>query len=119
MTGYPLLDGILAALTALLGAYGVYAGGKKSLADARALKAPPPTPYEALADRLTALEVSDAKKDQELSRLRTEVRRLRRFITGEVRALVIWHERGHPPPPPEHELEHARAVIAELEKDPI
>lgn len=119
MTGYPVLDGILAVLTAVLGLYGVYAGGKKSLADARALTAPPPTPYEVLADRLTALEVSDAKKDTELRTLRAQVRRLAGVITGEVRALVIWHDKGGPPPPPADELEHVRQVITELENDPI
>lgn len=118
MTGYPIVDGILAAVTALLGAYGVWAGGRKALADARALKAPPPTPYEALANRVSALETSDAEKGRELSRLRQQLRRLAGVMTREVAAVVRWHDDGQHHPPPDREVTVIRAVIRELEHDP-
>ena len=117
MTGSAFLDALLGALGALAAAWGVYAGGRKALADARALKEPPPTPYEALAGRVTALEASDAEKGREISRLRRQVRRLAGVMTSEVAHLVTWIHDGSNPPPPDKELAVINGVIRDIETD--
>lgn len=117
MTGVAVLDWILGSVTALLGAYGVWAGGRKALADARATKKPPPTPYEALANRVSVLETSDAEKSWELSRLRSQVRRLAGVLTREVQAVLNWHDDGANPPPPDVEVERIRSVIRDISHD--
>lgn len=124
MTGTAAVDWMIGIVVALAGAFGVWAGAKKSLADARALKAPPPTPYDSLANRVTTLEQSDAAKkitiDQqgdEIGALRAQVLRLAGVLTREVRAVLTWHDAGGPPPPPDREVAVIRSVINELNDD--
>lgn len=113
MTGAPLVDWIIGAVAAVAGIFGVFAGGRKALADARSLKTPA-TPYEALANRVTKLEESDAEKSVELSVLRAQVRRLAGVLTREVHTLITWHESGSKPPPPDREVTVIKDVIHEL-----
>ena len=117
MTGNATLDGIIAALGALATAWGLWAGGRKALADAGALKMPPATPYEALAARVTALESADAEKGQEISRLRSPVRRLAGVLTRERQAAPNSHDDGAEPPPPDREVERIRSVIHDINRD--
>ena len=117
MTGNATLDGIIAALGALATAWGLWAGGRKALADARALKMPPATPYEALAARVTALEASDTEKGKEISRLRSQVHRLAGVLSREVVLILDWIDNGSAPPPPDRETRIVKDVINDLEKD--
>lgn len=117
MTGNATLDAIIAVIGALATAWGLWAGGRKALADARALKAPPVTPYEALAQRVADLEVSDAKKGKEISRLRGQVDRLYGVLSREVVLILNWIDSGSSPPPPDRETRVVKEVIDELSKE--
>lgn len=116
MTGIDLLDWAVGALVALAGAFGVWAGARKTLADARATKQPA-TAYEALERRVIALETSDAEKSWELSRLRSQVRRLAGVLTREVRTVLDWVDAGTAPPPPDSEVDRIRNVIHDIQTD--
>lgn len=116
MTGVAVLDWAIGSLVAIVGAYGVWAGGRKALADARATKTPA-TAYEALERRVIALETADAEKSWELSRLRSQVRRLAGVLTREVQAVLNWHDDGANPPPPDVEVERIRSVIRDISHD--
>lgn len=116
MTGHPVLDTILALAAALASLWGLYTGGRKALADARATKTPA-TPYEALAARVTALETADADKGKEISRLRRQVRRLAGALAEEVTHILDWIDRGAEPPPPAREISALRQIIRDLDRD--
>lgn len=116
MTGVALVDWIVGIIVALAGAGGVWAGARKTLADARATKQPA-TAYEALERRVIALESADAEKSWELSRLRSQVRRLAGILTREVQTVLNWHDDGAHPPPPEVEVDRIRSVIHEINHD--
>jgi len=116
MTGVALLDWAIGSLVALTGAFGVWAGARKTLADARATKQPA-TAYEALERRVIALETADADKGHEISRLRNQVRRLAGVLTREVQAVLNWHDEGAHPPPPDVEVDRIRSVIRDIAHD--
>lgn len=116
MTGFALVDWGIGAIVALAGALGLFAGARKTLADARATRNPT-TPYEALERRVMNLEESDADKGRELSRLRTQFRRLAGALTNEVAVILRWMEDGSPPPPPDREARIIRALIRDIDND--
>lgn len=116
MTGSAAIDGALAFVTAVVGAWALYAGGRKALADARAIKTPV-APYEALAQRVTDLEAADAAKGVELNRLRKQVRRLAGALSREVAHVLDWIDSGAPPPPPEREVLALRELIEDINAD--
>lgn len=117
MTGNTTIDAIVALIGAIAATWGVIAGGRKALADARALKDPPATPYEALAQRVADLEVSDMNKGREISRLRAKVDRLTGVLSREVVLILDWVDRGAAPPPPDEEARVVRGVISDLDRE--
>lgn len=117
MTGVAFVDWVIGSFAALAGIFGVIAGGLKMIAEGRALRAEPKTPYDALADRLKKLEVSDEENQRDISRLRSQVYRLAGVLTREVNTLIIWHESGRNPPPPDREVAVIRDVISEIQED--
>lgn len=114
MTGIPAIDAFIGVLGALATAFSMFWGGRKLMAESRALKSPPPTPYEALAARVTHLEDADASKGREIARLRGEVRSLRGWLGNEVRFIIEWIDRGAPPPPPEREVQRLKELIQKM-----
>lgn len=117
MTGVAFIDWVIGSIAALAGVFGVIAGGLKMTAEGRALRAEPKTPYDALADRLKKLELSDAEKSKDISKLRSHVYRLAGVLTREVNTLVVWHEAGRNPPPPDKEVAVIRDIISEIQED--
>lgn len=113
----PIIGVPLAVLVSLGGLYAVIAGGLKARREARALGQPPPTPYEALAARVVALEQADSAKTARLDILDRSVRRLAGVLTREVAAVLTWIAGGSRPPAPDAEIAVIRAVITDLEGD--
>lgn len=117
MTGIEFFDWLIGTVVALGGAFGVVAGGMKMVSEGRALRTTPKTPYDQLEARLVKVEESDEKKSKELSRLRSQVYRLAGVLTREVNTLIVWHETGRNPPPPDREVAAVRDVISEIQED--
>lgn len=117
MTGIPAIDAFIGVLGAIATAFSMFWGGRKLMAESKALKSPPPTPYEALAARVTDLEASDQVKGKELTRLRGQVRRLAGVMSREVVIILDWIDGGAMPPPPARESRVVRELIRDIDSD--
>lgn len=106
----------LAIPAAIFGLWKLAWEGLKTIKEARQVGRAPQTPYEALAERVVALERSDAKKTERLDLLESSVRRLAGVLTREVAAVLSWIAGGSRPPAPDAEITLIRSVIADLER---
>lgn len=117
MTGVELIDWSIGTLVALGGLFAVIAGAMKMMAEGRALKQPPKTPYDVVIDRVKSLEESNATISSDLFRIRSQVYRLAGVLTREVSTLIKWHEDGRTPPTPDKEIAIIKEIIYEIQED--
>lgn len=75
---HPFVQAVLAILATLTTIYGGFWGARKVRGEAKALKEPPPTPYELIVARVTTLEISDREKAAELSEKGRQIEGLER-----------------------------------------
>ena len=117
MTGIEIVDWIIGSVVALAGALGVLAGGMKMMAEGRALRQSPKTPYDMLGKRVETLEEANASLHETVFRVQSQVYRLAGVLTREVSTLIRWHDEGQAPPPPDREIAIIKQVIDEIQED--